>query len=413
MNRIILFLPIPQNNNTGRRPDNFFAPFTMFQFVPQKLTAPGRPKQPERTSPAQAMRNLGRNHVFGSTHIDVGGCSYYRILFISQLLSQVYDNALFCDARLLFNYREIFPFLASFRLQRACSVGNLRWFREVLLPAKRQFRFPVVYEIDDILVREDIPEYNCYRDIFREGKDAIPVFMDGSDAVTVTCDPLADYYSRKFGLPREKFRVIPNYLPRYFFDTYDEAVILDRIRSQRSRKPRICFSCSMSHFDMKRTGAGDDFSGILDWIAANRRKYEFVFHGGFPPALAQYADDFTRIPIGPFLDYPRVRRSIRADLFIQPLRRSMFNECKSPIKLLESWAEGTPAFVQDLGSYMKIAPDACFDTADKLDRMVGALFADPDAQLQTIRANYARMKDYWLDDHLNEWLEVMLFPKGR
>ena len=385
----------------------------MFQFVPPKLTVPTRPGSSDTKTSGPVRLIPGKTYIFGSTHIDVGGCSYYRILFTSQLLSQIYGQALFCDARILFNYKEIFPLLSSFRLQRACTIRDLKWFRDILLPAKNKYHFPAVYEIDDILVYEDIPVYNCYRDIFREGKDAIPVYMDGCDAITVTCGPLADYYSSKFGLPRTKFRVIPNYLPRYFFDSYDEAVILDRIRSQKSRKPRICFSCGMSHFDMRKTGAGDDFSGILDWIIANRRKYEFVFHGGFPPALEKYADDFTRIPVGPFLDYPRVRRSIRADLFIQPLRHSMFNECKSPIKLLESWAEGTPAFVQDLGSYMRIAPDACFDTADTLDRKVSGLFADPDAQLQSIRANYARMQDYWLDDHLNDWLEVMLFPKGR
>jgi len=390
----------------------------MFRFVPQKLNAPAHPTITAKQTPAEKTAapvrlDPDQTYVFGSTHIDVGGCSYYRILFISQLLSQIYNRALFCDARLLFNYQPLFPALSSFRLQRACSIRDLRWFRDILLPAKNKYRFPVIYEIDDILVQEDIPVYNCYRDIFREGRDALPVYMDGSDAVTVTCPPLADYYSLKFGLPRSKFRVVPNYLPRYFFDSYDETVILDRIRSQRSRKPRICFSCGMSHYDMRRTGAGDDFSGILDWIVENRRKYDFVFHGGFPPDLEQYADDFTRIPIGPFLDYPRVRRSIRADLFIQPLRHSRFNECKSPIKLLESWAEGTPAFVQDLGSYMKLAPDACFDTADTLDRKVNALFADPDAQLRTIRANYARMEDHWLDNHLDEWLDVMLFPLGR
>ena len=385
----------------------------MFQFVPQKLTIPARTGSSDTKTSAPVRLIPGKTYIFGSTHIDVGGCSYYRILFISQLLSQIYNQALFCDARILFNFKEIFPLLSSFRLQRACTVRDLKWFRDVLLPAKNQYHFPAVYEIDDILVHEDIPVYNCYRDIFREGKDAIPVYMQGCDAVTVTCGPLADYYSSKFGIPRKKFHVIPNYLPRFFFDSYNEPAILDRIRSQKSRKPRICFSCGMSHFDMKQTGAGDDFSGILDWIIENRRKYEFVFHGGFPPALEQYANDFTRIPVGPFLDYPRVRRSIRADLFIQPLRHSLFNECKSPIKLLESWAEGSPVFVQDLGNYKKIAPDACFDTPDTLDRMVKALFADPGAQLQTIRANYARMKDYWLDDHLNEWLEVLLYPHGR
>ena len=385
----------------------------MFQFVQPKLTVPARPGSQGKPLHAPAQLTPGKTYVFGSTHIDVGGCSYYRILFISQLLSQIYDNTLFSDARILFNSKDLFPILSSFRLQRACSVRDVEWFSKFLLAAKEIYRFPVVYEIDDILVKDDIPVYNCFRDIFKEGKESIPVYMNGSDAVTVTCPQLADYYSGKFGIPREKFRVVPNYLPRYFFDSYDETVVLSRIRSQKKRKKRICFSCGMSHFDMFRTGEGDDFSGILDWIVENRRRHQFVFHGGFPPSLEPYQDDFERIPVGPFLDYPRIRRSIRADLYIQPLRHSPFNECKSPIKLLESWAEGTPAFVQDIGNYMQVAPEACFDTPDKLDRMIGDLFADPDAQFRLIRDNYARMNAYWLDNHLDEWLEVMLFPNGR
>ena len=385
----------------------------MLQFVPKKIVMPpglsGRQAAPQPDAVKQY-----RNYLFASTHIDVGGCSYYRILFISQLLSQKYQNTSFCDARVLFNYMAILPMLTSFRLQRACGIRDLKWFRETLLPAKQHFGFPVIYEIDDILVREDIPEYNCYRDIFRDGAKAIPVYMEGSDVITVTCAPLADYYSAKFRIPRAKFRVIPNYLPRYFFDSYNEVVVRDRILSQKSRKPRICFSCGMSHYDIKEIGSGDDFSGILDWIVQNRHRYQFIFHGGFPPALSKYADDFIRVPVGPFLDYPRVRRSLRADLYIQPLKRSLFNECKSPIKLLESWAEGVPAFVQDLNSYRAIAPEACFDTPQTLDRMVSSLFANPEAQFDLIRGNYARMDAFWLDNHLDEWLQVMLpFPSSK
>lgn len=354
-----------------------------------------------------------RGYIFGSTHIDFGGCSYYRILFISQLLSQKFTNTAFSDSRLLFTNVNTFPKLVSFRLQRACAVKDFDWFYNVLLPAKKLYGFPYIYEIDDILVQEDIPVYNCFRDIFVEGKDSIPTYMKESDAVTVTCAPLADYYSRKFDIPRSKFRIIPNYLPKYFFDTYADPVVRDRIQSQAGRRKRICFSCGLSHFDMKKTGDGDDFSGILDWIIENRHKYQFVFHGGFPPALTKYAADFIRIPVAPFLDYPRVRRFIRADLYIQPLKHSNFNECKSPIKLLESWAEGVPAFVQDLACYRSIAPEACFDTPETLDRMINELFADPAAQLQLIRSNHARMKDYWLDNHLTEWLQVLLYPNGR
>ena len=378
----------------------------MYQFAQPKLEIPAKPASNEKDQAARLKS--GQTYVFGSTHIDNGGCSHYRILFISQLLSQIHEQALFCDTRLRFNFRELFPLLTSYRLQRACAVRDIPWFQDVILPAKKQFGFPVIYEIDDVLVQDDIPIYNCYRHIFQDGAKAIPVFMNGSDAITVPCVQLADYYSTKFGIPRDKIHVIPNYLPRYFFDSYNEAVILERIRTQKTRRPRICFSCSPSHFDIGRTGADDDFAGILNWIVENRKRYQFIFHGGFPPSLEKYADDFTRIPAGPFLDYPRVRWSIQADLFIQPLQRSIFNECKSPIKLLESWAAGTPAFVQALENYAQIAPDACFDTDETLERMVNELFADADAQLQLIRSNYARMDKFWLDNHLDEWLKVML-----
>ena len=380
----------------------------MLQFIQPKIVMP--PRIAGRHAAPPELVNPQKRYIFASTHIDVGGCSYYRILFVSQLLSQIYPNITFCDARLLFNSNHLFPQLSSFRLQRACGLRDVPWFEKTLLAAKRAYGFPVVYEIDDILVRDDIPEYNLYRDIFREGAQALPHYMNGSDAVTVTCPQLADYYSRKFGIPRAKFRVVPNYLPRYFFDSYDEASIRERIRTQKTRRPRICFSCSMSHFDLKQIGSGDDFSGILDWIVQNRSRYQFIFHGGFPPALKRYADDFVRVPIGPFLDYPRVRRSLRADLFIQPLKRSLFNECTSPIKLLESWAEGVPAFVQDLPGYTQIAPEACFDTPQTLDRMVQNLFADQEAQFRLIQRNYARMDAFWLDNHLNEWLRVLLHP---
>ena len=382
----------------------------MLQFVPKKIVMP--PGLSDKQSARQNAINQKRSYFFASTHMDVGGCSYYRVLFISQLISQKYQNTTFCDSRLLFSYAAMLPILASFRLQRACGIRDIQWFQNTLLPAKQHYGFPVIYEIDDILVREDIPEYNCYRNIFRDGAQAIPVYMGGSDVITVTCDALADYYSAKFKLPRGKFRVIPNYLPKYFFDSYNEVVVRDRIRTQKSRKPRICFSCGISHYDMNNLGTGDDFSGILDWIVQNRHRYQFIFHGGFPPALAKYADDFIQVPVGPFLDYPRVRRSLQADLYIQPLRRSLFNECKSPIKLLESWAEGVPAFVQDLNSYRAIAPEACFDTPETLDRMVQDLFADPEAQFRAIRSNYARMDAFWLDNHLDEWIQVMLPPNA-
>ena len=103
----------------------------MLQFVPPKLTAP---PQPEDKQPKKDPIKLDPEKIyyFGSTHVDVGACSYYRILFVSQLLSQIHTNAAFCDVRLLFHYQSLFPVLSSFRLQRACATCDIPWFRNVI-----------------------------------------------------------------------------------------------------------------------------------------------------------------------------------------------------------------------------------------------------------------------------------------
>ena len=115
----------------------------MLKFVQPKIVIPPSATGGKTARPVALKKD--KMYLFASTHIDVGGCSYYRILFISQLISQKYINTSFCDARLVFKYDHIFPMLSSFRLQRACGVRDIPWFREIILPAKRKFGFPIVY----------------------------------------------------------------------------------------------------------------------------------------------------------------------------------------------------------------------------------------------------------------------------
>ncbi|MBO7089169.1 MAG: hypothetical protein J6W70_04615, partial [Lentisphaeria bacterium] len=115
----------------------------MLQFVPKKIVIPPSIAAGGNKTARPVSLDPRKMHLFASTHIDVGGCPYYRILFISQLISQKYINTSFCDARLLFNYTRVFPQLASFRLQRACGLRDIPWFQNTILPAKQRFGFPV------------------------------------------------------------------------------------------------------------------------------------------------------------------------------------------------------------------------------------------------------------------------------
>ena len=96
------------------------------------------------------------------------------------------------------------------------------------------------------------------------------------------------------------------------------------------------------------------------------------------------------------------------DVMIQPLQDNIFNRCKSPIKLYESWADGTPCLVQDLPGYRDEAPECCFSCADELDVMLDKLLASEEQYLLSCDKNYHRLDDLWLDRNLQPWIEVML-----
>lgn len=359
----------------------------------------------------------GRQHIFASCGIDTGGCSYYRMKFVDEAIEQKYIQAISINTRAFFNdiKHPMFRRLDSLRMQRPNHSNNFKWYNEVLLPAKKNIHpFRLIYDTDDILVPEDMPPYNCYRHCFPQGGDAIPFFLNASDIITVSTRKLADYYCRKFSVDPRKFCICRNYPPRYIFDRYSE---LERQRSFEQigvgpgkRKPRICFSCSPSHFDFKNINHGDDdFSEIMPWIMENRHRYEFVFHGGMNRALYEKRDDFIAVPYGNFLNYPQVRHQIDADLYIQPLKKSFFNECKSAIKVLEAWGEGRPIFVQDIESYKELSPESCFGSVDQLANMVDSLFSGTvDNYMNIVRKNYARMENYWLEAHVDDWVPIVL-----
>lgn len=389
----------------------------MFRYVPPKITLNSNiaVSQDRNTIIQESLTNTdffqdNKNHFIASTLIDNGGCAYYRIRFISSLLEQRYGNCHPVDSRRLYPL-DILQTIESLRVQRLNSPNNLPWLRQAVMKVKRERNpFRLIYDTDDVLVLQDIPLYNCYRDCLKDTEKAIPYFMEASDIITVTCKNLADYYEKKYSINPEKFKIIQNYLPRFFFDHFHPLEIRARFDSLKKRKPRICFSCSGSHFDvMSRNHDVDDFSGIAQWIIDNRKRYEFIFQGGISPLFLKYGSDFKRLRYTDFLSYPLSRREIDADLYIQPLQKSAFNECKSTIKLLEAWAEGVPAFVQDITNYKQVAPEACFSDAESLDRMVTRLFnMSTDEYLQLVTDNYRKMDAHWLENNLDKWIPVII-----
>jgi hypothetical protein len=82
-----------------------------------------------------------------------------------------------------------------------------------------------------------------------------------------------------------------------------------------------------------KTGQQDDFSHVLKFIIDNRKKYQFVFIGAFPPPLKPYIDskEIEFHPWQTLMNYPKFLASLNAQMFLAPLLDIPFNISKSDI----------------------------------------------------------------------------------
>lgn len=82
----------------------------------------------------------------------------------------------------------------------------------------------LVYEIDDNMSDQCIPQFNRGRPAFEGEKvqNNIKVMLNTADLVTVTTDYLKNFYHEHYGVPLENIVAVPNLLPKWWFgDKYN------------------------------------------------------------------------------------------------------------------------------------------------------------------------------------------------
>lgn len=251
--------------------------------------------------------------------------------------------------------------------------------------------------------------------------------MGDCDYITVTTPQLADLYAESYKLPRNKFIVIPNYLPRWWIGdsyNYDRQMSLYR---DTIRKPRLAMACSMNHFDVSNQNGGvDDFSHIIPWIEYHIKKddYKFIFVGGVPKQLEQYVKE-KRVEYQPpsdILNYPFQMQLRKMDLLIAPLCINKFNECKSNIKWLEFSALGIPTMLQHIKTYTPyVDEDQMFHDANELENRVDSLFHKQDSAKRysdVILKNKALIdkdpryapRGWWLETNIDKYVNLYAMP---
>lgn len=248
--------------------------------------------------------------------------------------------------------------LKVIKVQRQASTDQ-KEFLKFLKSIQPECGFKLMYEVDDVVFREEIPDFNSYKHAFDtdEIRQNCVDMINMVDEVTVTCKYMRDLFIEKTG--QKNISVIPNFPPEWWIGNhYNYRKITDGFEKNK-KKPRILYSGSGAHFDVKNaTGQQDDFSHVLKFVIDNRHKYQFIFIGAYPPPLHPYIQN-KEIEFHPWqtlMNYPKFIASLNPQLLLAPLMDIPFNRSKSDIKYIEGACLGIPCMCQDMETY-KDAPD--------------------------------------------------------
>lgn len=217
-------------------------------------------------------------------YADYSGCGFWRMIWPEHLLNAhqkltVHGSTVMCFDP---NY---FRNVTAVRIQRQATAHQYR-FLQFLKELSAQLKFRIIYEIDDLVFCEDIPEYNKYKPAFTdpEIRRVAQSIMEMCDEITVTNNFMKDYYMSKTG--NKNVTVIPNYPPKFWMGNYYSEKKIAENFDKHQKKPRVLYAGSGAHFDVdNRVGQNDDFAHVCKVIESTKNKYQWVFLGAYPLPL--------------------------------------------------------------------------------------------------------------------------------
>ena len=287
---------------------------------------------------------------------DYSGCGFWRILWPELYINMTGVGCSTSLTAMIFDPRW-YTGVKTVKIQRQAS-NEQKMFVQHLCNIKKDYNFKLIYEVDDVVFKEDIPDYNKFKFAFdnNEIRQNCIDIINMCDEVTVTCDYMRRLYQERTG--KKEITVIPNFVPySWMGHLYNKQQIWNAFEKNK-KKPRILYTGSGAHYDVDFKNNGiDDFSHIIDVVRDTVDKYQWVFVGSFPPGLAPYVVN-KKIEFHQWqslADYPKFINSLNAQLMIAPLVDNSFNRSKSDIKFIEACVLGLPCLVQDMETY-KNAP---------------------------------------------------------
>lgn len=344
---------------------------------------------------------------------DYSGCGHWRMIWPEQVIN-AHGLGVLQSTTVMNLDPRYYQGVKAIRIQRQATPHQLQ-FVKFLKQLKDQVGFRLIYEVDDIVFREDIPEYNKFKPAFEQDeiRKCSMEIMQMCDEVTVTCEFMRDYYRDKTG--KREITIIPNFPPKFWIGNYYDQNRLNTLYEKNKNKPRILYAGSGAHFDVEnRTGHRDDFEHVIDAIVKTRDKYQWVFVGGYPLPLKHYvaSGDFEFHEWSTLYNYGQKIHDLGVQMAVAPLRDNTFNRAKSDIKYIESSAFGLPIACQDLCTYQD-APikfktgDEMIDQVDKVVSKAGK-YKNMGPRLRKV----AKERFLENDENVGCYLELFNTPYG-
>jgi hypothetical protein len=342
-------------------------------------------------------------------YADYGGCGFWRMIWPEYLLNG-YQKACISGLTCMVLDPRFYQGIKAVRMQRQATPVQKEFVKQ-LKNIGSQIGFRLIYEVDDIVFKNDIPDYNRCKDPFCDTAitDSIVEIMRTVDEITVTCNYMKEYYKEKLGT--KKVTVIPNYAPKFWLDRFYDKDRIEKLYHKHKKQPRILYSGSGTHIDvLNKTGLNDDFRHVTDMIIKARKKFKFVWKGCYPLNLKPYIDngDMEYVEWSALMDYPQGLVDANCNAVFASLQDNVFNRSKSNIKMVEAGALGLPGAYQDLCTY-EDAEIKFTDGKDLIDKLE-YITSDFDRYMKISNKARKFAEGLWLEDHINEY-EAIYFTE--
>ena len=406
-------LNIPKINTQPPQQPSPPQSITQVQNIGQPIGAPmGTPTLPGASVPHIQHKELPPPQMPGeglqravNYYADYAGCGWWRMIAPEVLLNIEHKaiinglTTMVVDPRFYFGINAV-------RLQRQATPVQEE-FVKFLKQGAKEHGFKLIYEIDDVIFKDDIPDFNRCKAAFVDEAilQSSIAMMQMCDEISVTCQFMKEYYIDKTG--NKNITVLPNYPAKMWLDNfYDKDRLMQQYELNQSR-PRIAYVGSGTHIDIaNKTNQHDDFFHVYESIIKTRKIFKWVFVGSFPLHCKPFIDrgEMEFIPWFPLKNLAHAYTQTNCQAVIAPLMDCTFNKAKSNIKYLEASTCGVPGTFQDLCTY-KDAPFR-FKTGNEMIDQIQRIVKDPDQYLRNCKAARAYADTMWLDDHLDEFREL-------